>query len=215
MRRTTFTEGSVTYGAVGGTQAADLLYYPPKGYRPAEGSAKLGSGRERYEAAVTALMTWGVQRGSGIEVTDVHEGTGEKYSGMVFDDEGAPVGLHERTEREAVFAEDGSPYISNGMTAVLTFRAGLFRATAPVRVVYVVEEENRAGFAYGSLAGHPVSGEEAFLLDHRPDGSVILTVRRFSRPASRLARLGGPVVRWQQRRMMTQYLRALLPARAA
>ncbi len=215
MRRSTFTDGAVTYGAVGGTQADDLLYYPPAGYRPLEKTTKLGSGQERFESAVTALMTWGVQRGSGVEVSEVHEGTGEHYTGIAFGADGAPVGLQERQEREAVFAEDGSPYISSGMTAVLKVPFGPFTATAPVRVVYVIDEPNRIGFAYGSLHGHPISGEEAFLIEQHPDGSVVLRVRRFSRPASRLGRLAAPVVRWQQRRMTTRYLRALLPARSA
>ena len=48
MRRSTFTDQPVTYGAVGGTQAADLLYYPPKGYRPLERQVRLGSGEERF-----------------------------------------------------------------------------------------------------------------------------------------------------------------------
>ena len=33
---------------------------------------------------------------------------------------------------------------------------------APCRVVYVLAEKNRRGFAYGSLPGHAVSGEEFF-----------------------------------------------------
>ena len=71
MRRSTYTATAVTYGSVGGTQAVDLMTYPPEGYRPAEASARLGSGDERFEQAVALLMTWGVQRGSGIEVTCV------------------------------------------------------------------------------------------------------------------------------------------------
>jgi uncharacterized protein (UPF0548 family) len=215
MRRSTFTDGAVTYGAVGGTQAADLLYYPPAGYRPLERTVRLGSGPERFETAVAALMTWGVQRRSGFEVTDVHEGTGEHYTGIAYDDQGTPLGLQERAEREAVFAEDGSPYISNGMTAVLKVPVGPFTLSAPVRVVYVVDEPTRIGYAYGSRAHHPVSGEEAFFVELHPDGAVTFTIRRFSRPATRMGRLFGPVVRWQQRRITTRYLRALLPARSA
>jgi hypothetical protein len=43
-RRSTFTDQSVTYGAIGATLAPDLLRYPPAGYRPAEDSVRLGSG---------------------------------------------------------------------------------------------------------------------------------------------------------------------------
>ena len=59
MRRSTFTDQPVTYGAVGGTQAPDLLYYPPKGYKPLERQVRLGSGEERFETAAAALA-WSV-----------------------------------------------------------------------------------------------------------------------------------------------------------
>ena len=39
-RRSTFTDQSVTYGAIGATLAPDLLRYPPAGYRPAEDSVR-------------------------------------------------------------------------------------------------------------------------------------------------------------------------------
>src|SRR3712207_7231330 len=63
----------------------------------------------------------------------------------------------------------------------------LFRS----RVVYTVEEPDRAGFAYGTLPGHPERGEELFLLDRAPDGQLRLTISAFSRPATWLARAGG------------------------
>src|SRR5262245_54766773 len=39
---------------------------------------------------------------------------------------------------------------------------GLGPVRAPCRVVYVLDEQNRQGFAYGTLAGHPEAGEELF-----------------------------------------------------
>lgn len=215
MRRSTFTDQPVTYGAVGGTQAQDLLYYPPEGYRPLERQIKLGSGQERFDAAVASLMTWGVQRGSGITITDVHEGTGVQYEGVVFNDDGTPQKMQERRTHEAVFADDGSPYITNGMTAVLKVPFGPFSVSAPIRVVYVIEEPHRAGFAYGTLHGHPQSGEEAFIVEHREDGTVWFVLRAFSRPSSAFYRLVSPVLRLMQRRFTAKYLRALHPARSA
>ena len=58
----------VTYGAVGGTQTADLLRYPPKGYRPIERRVRLGHGAERFEHAWMQTLTWGIQRRSGFRV---------------------------------------------------------------------------------------------------------------------------------------------------
>ncbi|WP_223690411.1 DUF1990 family protein [Leifsonia poae] len=215
MRRSTFTDEPVTYGAVGGTQAADLLYYPPKGYRSFERQARLGSGDERFRSAVTALMTWGVQRGSGIRVTEAREGTGVQYEGVIFNPDGTPAKLQEHRQSEAVFADDGSPYIVNGMTAVLKIPFWPLTVSAPIRVVYVVDEPNRAGFAYGTLHGHPESGEEAFLVELRDDGSVWFVLRAFGRPSTAFYRLFSPVLRLAQRRFTARYLRSLLPVRAA
>src|SRR5690606_362532 len=66
---------------------------------------------------------------------------------------------------------------------------------APCRVVWTVEEHRRAGWAYGTLSGHPESGEEAFVVHRTGDGTVWLTVSAFSRPASWYARAGGPATR--------------------
>ncbi|MCU1636968.1 MAG: hypothetical protein JWQ68_2207 [Cryobacterium sp.] len=216
MRRSTFTDAAVTYGAIGGTLAPDLLRYPPKGYRPLERAVKLGSGTERFDIAAKSLMTWGVQRGSGIEVTDLETGTGVQYSGIVFNPDGTPKTEQQHPVNEATFADDGTPYIANGMTAQLKVPIGPVTVTAPVRVVYVIDEPNRIGFAYGTMAGHPTSGEESFILErHEDDDSVWLTVRAFSRPSSLPYRLAGPLLRAQQARFTKRYLRALHPAAAA
>jgi uncharacterized protein (UPF0548 family) len=63
-----------------------------------------------------------------------------------------------------------------------TVVVGLGPIRAPARVVYVIDEENRRGFAYGTLAGHPESGEELFSV--RYDSStdaVYAEVTAFSR----------------------------------
>ncbi|WP_237358133.1 DUF1990 family protein [Rathayibacter toxicus] len=53
------------------------------------------------------------------------------------------------------------------------------------------------------------------MVEKRFDESVWLVIRVFSRPASRLYRWGVPFLRVLQRRQMTRYLRALLPARVS
>jgi uncharacterized protein (UPF0548 family) len=211
MRRSTFTDQPVTYAAVGGTMADDLLFYPPKGYRPLQRQTRLGSGQARFESSVRSLLTWGVQRGSGIEVTDIQPGTGEEYAGIEYGADGAPVELRQHRGTEAVYGEDGSSAISNGMTAVLRIRMGLFRVSAPIRVVYLIDEPARAGFAYGTLHGHPESGEEAFIVEHRDDDSVWFVLRAFSRPSNWFYRLVAPVVRMRQNAYTKRYLRALHP----
>src|SRR3954447_2824427 len=58
--------------------------------------------------------------------------------------------------------------------AVAVLRMGwrALSVSAPVRVVYIVDQPHRKGFAYGTLPGHPESGEEAFVLELRNDGQV-------------------------------------------
>ena len=99
--------------------------------------------------------------------------------------------------------------VVQGAVAVVRVGVGRLGLDAPVRVVYVIDEAQRQGFAYGTLPGHPESGEEAFVVELREDGTVTFTITAFSRPATLLARLGGPVSRAVQSRVTDQYLRAV------
>lgn len=75
-------------------------------------------------------------------------------------------------------------------------------------VVAVVNEQGQRGFAYGTLPGHPESGEDAFLIEQ--DGvSVLFTLVAASRPASRAARIGGPLTRLVHDAVLQRYLHAL------
>jgi uncharacterized protein (UPF0548 family) len=112
--------------------------------------------------------------------------------------------------RSGLSVETSSPRVEPDALVQLWFGVGTLAVRVPCRVVYVVAEPDRQGFAYGSLPGHPVSGEEAFVLERRPGGPV-LTITAFSRPATRLARLGGPAGRVVQSYVTGRYLRALDP----
>ncbi|MFJ8345139.1 DUF1990 family protein [Streptomyces sp. NPDC094153] len=84
----------------------------------------------------------------------------------------------------------------------------------PVRVVAVVDTPDRSGFAYGTLPGHPVSGEEAFIVHRSPDGTVALTIRSLTGAAPHgWWRPVFPVLLIAQRVFRRRYLRALLPGR--
>jgi len=81
---------------------------------------------------------------------------------------------------------------------------------APCRVVYVTDQPNRRGFAYGSLPGHAVSGEEMFGVRYDPaDEGVYSEVVAFSRPATWWSRLGAPVLTLAQRVVTDRYLTAV------
>ncbi len=99
--------------------------------------------------------------------------------------------------------------VSAGSVALLGIGAGPVRVSAPARVVWVVDEPDRQGFAYGTLPGHPECGEEAFVVDQRTDGTVTFTITAFSRPATALAKAAGPAGRLLQHLVTERYLRAL------
>jgi uncharacterized protein (UPF0548 family) len=81
---------------------------------------------------------------------------------------------------------------------------------APCRVVYVVDEPDRRGFAYGTLPGHAESGEERFMLRYDPStDEVYAEVVAFSRHATWWSRLGSPITSVIQRIVTDRYLRAL------
>ncbi|MFJ8660377.1 DUF1990 family protein [Streptomyces sp. NPDC093795] len=71
---------------------------------------------------------------------------------------------------------------------------GPLRIRVPCTVIWTAYEKDRIGFAYGTLTGHPECGEESFMVDLDPDGTVRFTVTAFSRPAAWYTRLGGPLV---------------------
>ncbi|MGW6979049.1 DUF1990 family protein [Streptomyces sp. NPDC054932] len=87
-----------------------------------------------------------------------------------------------------------------GSRVVVGIGRGPLRIDAPCRVIWTAYEPARIGFAYGTLAGHPGCGEESFVVDMDPDGTVWFTVTAFSRPNSWYARLAGPLVPFLQRR---------------
>ena len=99
--------------------------------------------------------------------------------------------------------------VSEGAVAVLRLGRGPIGVHAPVRVVYVVGEPRRKGFAYGTLPGHPESGEEAFTVELHDGGEVTFTISAFSRPSTLLARAGAPISRMVQERVTNRYLRSV------
>ncbi|MCW2555349.1 MAG: hypothetical protein JWR78_5130 [Mycobacterium sp.] len=87
---------------------------------------------------------------------------------------------------------------------------GLGPIRAPCRVVYVVDEPNRRGFAYGTLPGHAERGEELFTVRYDPIGEAVhAEVSAFSRHGTWWSKLAGPFTSLAQRLVSKRYLRAL------
>lgn len=117
-------------------------------------------------------------------------------------------GISARIQPPGVLLEEGT-------TLLVVARYGPFEMAVPNRVVAVVDEPGRFGFVYGTLEGHAETGEERFLAEDLGDGRVRLGIRIHSKPGSRLARLGGPVVHLLQHGATRRYLEAWSAATAA
>ncbi|TDC50554.1 DUF1990 domain-containing protein [Actinomadura sp. KC345] len=98
-----------------------------------------------------------------------------------------------------VRVDASAPRAAAGVSVVTGLGAGPLRLRAPCRIVWTREEERYAGWAYGTLEGHPLSGEESFVVHLDEEGDVWLTVTSFSRPATALPRAAGPLGRAFQR----------------
>ena len=77
------------------------------------------------------------------------------------------------------------------------------------RIVAVIDEPDRYGFAYGTLSVHPERGEEAFFVTRIGDGSICFHVQAVSSPVHPLARLVPPVANHLQDRAARRYLSAM------
>ena len=90
----------------------------------------------------------------------------------------------------------------------MTLGTPVVALAAPCRIVGLIDEPTRWGFAYGTLPGHPEQGEEAFVVS-MSDESVRFDIMAFSRPGDSVVRLSGPIGRGVQRAGTKAYLRAL------
>ena len=68
------------------------------------------------------------------------------------------------------------------------------------KIVTVVDEPGRFGFAYGTLPRHVERGEEQFLIEQHEDGSVWYTIRAISQPNYWMVRLAYPLTRRLQKK---------------
>ena len=101
-----------------------------------------------------------------------------------------------------------SPALEAGTTVLVTVRLLALHVVVPCRIVYVTDEPERFGFAYGTLPGHLEAGEESFHVEHRRDG-VYFVINAFFRIVHPVARFGGPLSRRLQLGFTEKYLDGL------
>ena len=129
----------------------------------------------------------------------------------VFADAASAVAGWQVQLRAGLTVSASSETVVAGAVVVLGIGIGPLRVGAPCRVVYTVDQPRRRGFAYGTLAGHPESGEESFIVEHHDDDTVSFTVTAFSRPSTAIAIVAGPGGRLIQGWVTSRYLQSLRP----
>ncbi|TAK69043.1 MAG: DUF1990 domain-containing protein [Actinomycetota bacterium] len=179
-------------------------WQPPAHVGSYERSVAIGSGDATWSAACTDVLSWKVKSRSGfrVESTDVGLDSAE-VGGTGFD------------SVEFGGAEfDGAGFDSGGQARQgdrhwLTASAWLWQVHEPIEVVAVIRTDDRCGLAYGTLDGHPVSGEEAFIVSRNRAGTVTLTIRSLTTPGGGRWRAAWPAVRLAQHYYRRRYLRSL------
>ncbi len=109
---------------------------------------------------------------------------------------------------------DGPPKL--GQQVMVHFRLLGLWWRSPCRVVYLIDEPNRFGFAYGTLPGHVERGEELFLVSRDPDsGKVSYEIRVMARAQHPIAKLLPGLVKYMQvrfRKTAFSRMQSLFPA---
>ncbi len=77
------------------------------------------------------------------------------------------------------------------------------------RIIYIVNEPGRFGFAYGTLPGHIECGEELFQVEQDENGQVWYTLRAFSKPKRWYAKIAYPLMRMFQARFRKDSAQAM------
>lgn len=101
-----------------------------------------------------------------------------------------------------------TPAAAEGVDVVSGFGIGPLRLSAPCRVVWTERSSARTGFGYGTLPGHPESGEESFVASLQDNGLVVFDLFAFSRHSNWFYRAGGPVAEAAQRLVTRRYVAA-------
>jgi uncharacterized protein (UPF0548 family) len=112
-------------------------------------------------------------------------------------------------EAAGVVVRASAPRAAAGVAVTCGLGVGPARLWAPCEVRWAVREPERAGFGYATGPGHPLYGEEEFVVSRGLDGEVWLTVRAVSRPVRWYARAAGPLLPLLQRGYAWRLGRAL------
>lgn len=99
--------------------------------------------------------------------------------------------------------------VAPGADLIVALGIGPITIVALDRVVGIVDEPRRWGFAYGTLPGHIEVGEEAFVANHHADDTVAVRITASAHVALPARAVLQPVLLPIQRRYARRYLDAV------
>ena len=159
---------------------ADSAHWP-QGFSHVDKTLAVGNGDAAFAALAEGILTWQIQRLSGLQVSAPPRATvgAQIVSGFGVGRLRLPVPCEVvwALEPQAMTGPDG-------------------------------REIHLAGFGYGTLPGHPALGEEAFIAMRMPDGVVHFRLLAFSKPAGLIYTLGSPVTKIAQAGVTRSYQQA-------
>ncbi|GLC43581.1 hypothetical protein PLESTB_000396200 [Pleodorina starrii] len=176
----------LNYTNLGGTKDPSLLQeLKQRGWVLDRTSVQVGKGPRAFRAATDCLQRWG------------HFQLGW-------------TGVDPATSTQA------------GAQVVVTSKTLFLWSCNPLRIVYSERREpprmrlpwqprppRSFSFAHGCLQGHMLTGEEAFRVEMRPDGSVWYDITTFSKPSHPLAIGFYPLLRHFQKKFASESARAV------
>jgi len=78
------------------------------------------------------------------------------------------------------------------------------------KIVYIINESNRFGFAYGTLTEHAEQGEEAFWISRDSTDKITYHIKAFSKPRHWAAKLFYPITRKYQHKFAAESLQTMV-----
>ena len=151
-------------------------------------------------------ITDGVPAPAGYRTLQVRERVGE--GATAFEALAAGIMAWKLHEGAGLRVRADTPEVQLASRVRLGIGLGPVRIQAPCRVVRLIESGTRRGFAYGTLAGHPETGEESFAAVLEPDGSVYLELNAVSRPSAGLYSVAAPLTEAAQSLATGRYVAA-------
>ena len=177
------------------------------------GPAELAARRRLFRLGVLndlsypeAGITDGVPAPAGYRRLQVRERVGE--GATAFEALAAGIMAWKLHEGAGLRVRADTPVVQFASCVRLGIGLGPARIQAPCRVVRLIESDTRRGFAYGTLAGHPETGEESFAAVLEPDGSVYLELNAVSRPSAGLFSVAAPLTEAAQSLATGRYVAA-------